>query len=121
MFIKLNPPPPQQRYPRTLPELLTAVAKLLTWHQLHDVPALREARKVQQVTRAEFHFLEILGFELATPTPMAWVEIFRRRLSLWQQEQLLQPHHSGFRWIVDAQSGRKALFDAGRCGLSSNR
>ena len=28
---------------------------------------------------------------LATPTPVAWVEIFRRRLLLGQQQQLLQP------------------------------
>ena len=31
VFIKLNPLP-QQRYPRSLPELLTAVAELLTRH-----------------------------------------------------------------------------------------
>ena len=91
MSIKLDPPLPQQRYPRTLPELLTAVAELLTRHQPHDVPGLRIARTVQQVTRAEFHILDILGFELATPSPAAWVEIFRRRLSFWQQKELLQP------------------------------
>ena len=51
---------------------------------------MHTARTVQQVTRAEFHFLEILRLELATPTPAAWVEIFRRRLSLWQQQQVLQ-------------------------------
>ena len=28
---------------------------------------------------------------MATPTPVAWVEIIRRRLSPWQQQQLLQP------------------------------
>ena len=59
-------------------------------HQPHDVPALCTARTVQLVTRAELHILEILVFELATLTPAAWVEIFRRRLSLWQR-QLLQP------------------------------
>ena len=91
MFIKLNSPLPQQQYLRSLPELLTAVAELLTMHQPRDVPGLHTARTVQQATRAEFYTLEVLGFELATPTPAAWVEIFRRRLSLRQQQQLLQP------------------------------
>ena len=32
------------------------------------------------------------GCELTTPTPVAWIEIFKRRLSLWQQQpKLLQP------------------------------
>ena len=71
----------QQRYPRALPELLTAIAEL-TRHQPHNAPMLHSARTVQQVTHAEFHTLEVLGFELATPTPTACVEIFGRRLSL---------------------------------------
>ena len=36
------------------------------------------------------------GFELATPTPAAWVEIFGRRLSLWEEEQLSLPQHPNF-------------------------
>ena len=43
MYIKFNSPLPQQQYPRTLPELLTAIAELLTRHQPHDVPALHAA------------------------------------------------------------------------------
>ena len=61
MFIQVNPPPPQQRYFRTLPELLTAVVELLTRHQPDDAPSLHTARTIQQVTRTEFHFPEILG------------------------------------------------------------
>ena len=38
-------------------------------------------------------FLEDLGFELATPTPAAWVEIFGRSLSLWEEQQPLLPQH----------------------------
>ena len=50
----------------------------------------KHARAVQQVTRAEIHILKVLGLELGTPTPVNWVEIFRRRLSLWQRQPLLQ-------------------------------
>ena len=64
MFIKLDPPLPQQRYTRTLPEVLTAVAELLTRHQPLDTPALHTARTVHQVTRVEFHILETLGLSL---------------------------------------------------------
>ena len=31
--------------------------------------------------------------EPATPTPAAWVEIFGRRLSLWEEQQVLLPQH----------------------------
>ena len=65
----------QPRYPRVLPELLTAMAELLTRYQPHNAPMLHSARTVQQVTRVEFDILDVLGFELATPTPAAWVEI----------------------------------------------
>ena len=83
----------QPRYPRALPELLTAGAELLTRYQRHNSPVLHSAGTVQQVTRAEFHILDILGFELATPTPVAWIQIFRRRLSLWEEQQLVLPQH----------------------------
>ena len=81
------------KYPRTLPEQLTAVAELLTKQQPHDVPVLHDARTIQQVTRVEFQILEQPEFELATLTPLRWVHIFSRRLSLWQQQQQQrQPH-----------------------------
>ena len=41
----------------------------------------------------EFDMLEVLNNELATPTPAAWIEISGRRLSLWEEQQLQQPHH----------------------------
>ena len=31
--------------------------------------------------------------ELATPAPATWIEIFRRRLSLWEEQQLLPQQH----------------------------
>ena len=74
MFIKLNLLP-GQRYLHTLPELLTAVAALLTRHQPDDVPVLHTARTIQQITHVQFRILELLEFDLATLTPAAWVEI----------------------------------------------
>ena len=101
MFIKLNPLP-QQRYPRTLPDLLTAGAELLTRHQPDDLPVLHNTRTSQQVTHVEFRVLEVLGFELAALTPAAWVEVFSRRFPLWEQQLLLQQ----LRWFC-SQSGRR--------------
>ena len=60
MFIQLHLSP-QQWYPRTLPELLAAVAALLTRQQPGDVPALHNAYTIQQVARVEFRMLEQLG------------------------------------------------------------
>ena len=37
--------------------------------------------------------MEIPNYELAAPAPAAWVEIFGRRLSLWEEQQLLLPQH----------------------------
>ena len=48
---------PQHRYPRTLPELLTAVAGLLTGQKPDDAPVLCHARTIQQVTDIEFRML----------------------------------------------------------------
>ena len=45
---------PQQRHPRTLPELLTAVAELLTRQQPDDAPVLHNASTIQQITHIEF-------------------------------------------------------------------
>ena len=76
-----------QRYPRTLSELLTAVAELLTRQQPDDVPVLHYAGTVQQVTHIEVWVLKQLEFELATLTPMACFDVFIWRHSLWQQLQ----------------------------------
>ena len=38
--------------------------------------------------------MEGLFYELATPAPAVWTDIFGRRLSLWEeQQQLLLPQH----------------------------
>ena len=47
---------------------------------------------IRQIASAEYHILEVLNFELTTPTQAAWIEIFARRLSLWE-EQRQQPYH----------------------------
>ena len=53
MIIKLHLSP-QQRYPRTLPELLTAVAELLTRQQPDDIPVLlHNASTIQQISHIE--------------------------------------------------------------------
>ena len=81
------------RYPRPLPELLAAIAELLAMRQPHNAPTLHTALTIQQVTRAEFRVLEVLNCELATPTPADWIDIFGRRLSLWEEQQLLLSQH----------------------------
>ena len=88
--------PGELRFHGTLahfPDLLAAIARLLARHQPHNAPSLHTAWTIQQVRRAEFHILEVLNYELATPTPAAWIEIFERRLSLCDEQQLLLPQH----------------------------
>ena len=67
----------------SLPELLT----LLVTRQLDDVPGLHRASTVQRVVHAEFRMLQQLVYELATLTPMAWVDILRQRFTLRQRRQ----------------------------------
>ena len=59
VFIKLNLSP-QQRYPRTLPELLAAVAELLTRQQPDDVPVLHKTSTIQHITHTEFRHAHAL-------------------------------------------------------------
>ena len=85
MFIKLNLSP-QQRYPHTLPELLTK-------KQPDGAPVLHNTGTIQRITHNKFRILELQEFELATLTHMAWIDMFSRRFSLWQQQQQQrQPH-----------------------------
>ena len=94
VFIKTDPVwAYQPRYLRPLPELLAAIAELLAWRQPHNAPTLHKAWTIRQDTRAEFHILKVLNYELATPTLAAWIDIFRRCLSLWEEQQLLLPQH----------------------------
>ena len=74
MFIKLDPPLPQQRYAGTLLELLSAVAELLTPMTFQ---LCIQGRQFSRLAAPRFTFFDTLGFELASPTPAAW-----RRLSL---------------------------------------
>ena len=87
MFIKLHLSP-QQKYPRTPTEQLAAFAALLTRQQPGDVSVLHNAFSIQRAAHIEFKMLEQLGHELATLTPMAWVDIFRQRFTLKQQQWL---------------------------------
>ena len=83
------------RHTRPLAELLAAIARLLDKRQLHNAPSLHIAWTIQQKnSSAKYHILEVLNYELTTPTPAAWSEIFERRLSLREEQQLQQPHRS---------------------------
>ena len=78
---------PRQMYPHSLTELLTAFTALLVRQQPDDVLALHNAYTIQHVVQAEFRMLHKLGNELATLSPTAWVDIFRRRFTLRKQLQ----------------------------------
>ena len=94
-FIKADPGWAQEpRYTRPLPDLLAAIAGLLARRQLHNAPTMHSAWTIQQITRAEFRILEVLNYEFATPTPAACIEIFERRFSHWEEQQIQLPHHS---------------------------
>ena len=67
MYIKLHLSP-QQRYPQSLSEQLTAFTELLVWRQPDDVPVLNNASPSR------------------TCTPMAWVDTFRQSFTLRQQQ-----------------------------------
>ena len=55
-------------------------------------------------------------YELTTPTPATWVQFFGRRLSLWEEQQLLLPQHrtSSQRhqqcWLIVPISLEKPMF-----------
>ena len=87
IFSKTDPGWAQEpRYTRQLPDLLAAIAGLLARPQLHNAPTMHPAWTIEHSTRAEFRILEVLKYELATPTPAAWIEIFERRPSLWEEQ-----------------------------------
>ena len=82
MFWHLSP---QQSFPRSLPELLAAFAALLVRRQPEDVPELHDTYTIHLAVHAEFRMLQQLGYGLTTLTPVAWVDIYRRRYTLRQQ------------------------------------
>ena len=47
---------------------------------------------IQQFITEEYRILEVLNYEVTTPMPAAWIEVFERRLSLGQELQLQQPY-----------------------------
>ena len=98
MYIKLHLSP-QTGYPCSLSELLAAFAALLVRLQTDDVPVLHNAYTIQQVVHTEFRMLQQLGCALATLTPV-WVDIFRRRFTLWQQQLQGDPSTGSNRQFV---------------------
>ena len=50
--------------------------------QVPQRPDVAHSTDNSEVTRAEFRILEVLNYELATPTPAAWIKIFERRQNL---------------------------------------
>ena len=94
IFLKTDPRRAQDpRHTRTIADLLAAIARLLARRQLHNAPSLQTAWTIQQILCAEYHILEVFEYELITPTQAALIEVFERRLSLWEGQQIQQPCH----------------------------
>ena len=88
---KTNPAPAQgPQHGRPLADLLATIARLLARRQPHSAPALNTWWTIQQIVSEEYHILEVLKYELATPPPVARIEVFKHTLSLWRQQQLQQ-------------------------------
>ena len=73
------------QHDRPLPDLWATIARLLARRQPHSAPSLHTAWTIQQIVTAEFRILEVLNYELTTPTPATWIEVFKHRLSLWEE------------------------------------
>ena len=78
-----------------------------------NVPVLHNASSILRVTHIEFRILEQMELGLAILTPMAWVEIFRRRLarsgSIPRTMPALRPTCSSVRMVRPlCQSGCRA-------------
>ena len=88
----MNPAPAQgpQQTDRPLADLLTAIARILARRQPDSPPSLHTG------FTEEHRVLEVLGYELATRTPAAWIGVFERRFSLWSQQQLQQSRRPVF-------------------------
>ena len=67
---------------RSLTDLLTAVAALLARRPPHRAPLLLSAWTVHQVITEECRILESVHCELGTPTPAAWIQVVKKRVSL---------------------------------------
>ena len=95
---------------RSLTDLLTAVAALFVRRQPHNAPFLHSARTVQRVVTEEC-ILEFVHFELGTPTPAAWIQVFEKRLSL-RCQQFQQHGPQSMRSLL----ARGSLLCIGECG-----
>ena len=81
----------QPQYPPALPDLLTAIAELLSGRQcsnaaLSDDNSANHTRGVPRIGCPRVRACN-------PPMPAAWVETFGRRLSLWEEQQLFLPQH----------------------------
>ena len=93
IFIKMDPARAQvPRHTRPLADLPATIARLLARRQPHNAPSLHTGWTIQQILTVECHILEVLNYELTTPTPAAWIEVLERRHFLWQVQQLQQPY-----------------------------
>ena len=54
----------------------------------HSAPTLHTGWTILRIVAEEYRFLEVLHYELAAPTPAAWIEVFEPRHSLWREQQL---------------------------------
>ena len=123
MYIKLHLSL-QQQYPHSLPELLTAFT---AGRKPDGVPVLHNAFTIQRVVHSEFRMLQQLGYQLTTLTPMAWVDIFRQRLTLRQWQPQGDPSTSSDRQLVltpsvslpNFVSKRRRLFHSGAIQIIS--
>ena len=84
----------EPRYTRPIPDLLAAIVGLLARRQLTTHRRCTQHGQFSKLHVQSFTswILEVLNCELATPTPAAWIEIFERRPSLWEEQQLQLPH-----------------------------
>ena len=73
------------QHDRPLPDLWATIARLLARRQPHSAPSLHTAWTIQQIVTEDFRILEVLNYELTTPTPATWIEVFKHRLSLWEE------------------------------------
>ena len=72
------------QHARRLADLVATIARLLARRQPHSAPTYTGWTN-QQIVTEEYRILEVLKYELATPTPAAWIEVFEQRVSLWRE------------------------------------
>ena len=83
----------EPRYLRPLPELFAGIARLFARGEPTTHRRCTQHGQFSKLHAESSAFLEVLNCEIATPTPAAWIEIFERRLSLWEEQQPQLPHH----------------------------